>query len=68
MPIEEVTIKYPQCDRIYSDWYKGSINLDLDDFDEDYIDKCSSAVCPDCGHKVYFETLIVKKGIFQIRN
>ena len=33
----------------------------LDDFDEDYLDECSSATCPDCGYKVEFDNLIVDK-------
>ena len=67
MPIEDVTVKCPECHKTYDDWYRGSVNLDLDDFDEEYIDKCSSAVCPHCGHKVYFNTLVVKKGVFQLK-
>jgi hypothetical protein len=40
------------------------MNLDLDDFDDEYLDKASSAVCPKCGRKVYFHSLVVRDGVF----
>jgi endogenous inhibitor of DNA gyrase (YacG/DUF329 family) len=64
MPPEQVTIKCPKCGGIYQDWIRRSANLSLDDFDDDYLDQCSSAVCPSCKHKVYFENLIVNDGVF----
>ena len=37
----------------------------LDDFDDDYLDECSSAACPDCGYTIEFDNLIVdKEGTF----
>lgn len=68
MPIENITVQCPNCDRQYKDWYRGSINLDLDDFDEEYLYQCSSAVCPHCQHKVYFHNLIFKDGALTISN
>lgn len=68
MPVENITVQCPNCDRQYEDWYRGSVNLGLDDFDEEYLDKCSSAVCPHCQHKVYFQNLVVKDGIFSFSN
>jgi len=39
----------------------------LDDFDDDYLEQCSSATCPDCGYKVEFDSLIVdREGTFVI--
>ncbi len=63
-PPEQVTVQCPGCEMTYQDWFRASINLDLDDFDEAYLDECSSAVCPSCKHKVYFEQLVVRNGIF----
>lgn len=38
----------------------GSYNETLGEkWDDDYLDRASSATCPECGHKVYFETLKV---------
>jgi len=65
-PIEEITIICPNCQHIYDDWSRASLNLDLEYFDDEYIDECSSAVCPKCQHKVNFATLIVKGGVFYV--
>jgi hypothetical protein len=51
---------------VYVDWFRPSINLDLDDFDEEYVDAASSAVCPNCSHKVYFENLVVINDVFYV--
>jgi len=67
MPIETIKVRCPNCQMLYKDWYRGSVNLDLEDFDDDYIDQCSSATCPKCGHKVYFGNLIVKNGVFHFQ-
>lgn len=66
MPPEEVTIVCPKCAHVYRDWYRASMNLDLDAFDETYIDEASSAVCPRCSYKVYFDSLIVRDGDFEL--
>jgi len=42
----------------------ASVNLVLDDFDEDYLDECSGVTCADCGYKIEFDTFIVDKGTF----
>lgn len=65
MPPEPVKINCPACGHTYHDWIRRSVNLDLDDFDEAYVDACSSAVCPHCEHKVYFDTLTVSGGRFR---
>lgn len=62
-PPRDINVVCPQCGNQYQDWSR-SVNLDMDDFDSDYLDQCSSAVCPQCKYKVYFSTLIVKDGIF----
>ena len=51
-PIEDITVQCPKCGNLYEDWYRGSVNLDLDPFDDEYLDQCSSATCPECQHKV----------------
>ena len=64
-PVITITIKCPKCGKVYEDWYRASVNLMLDDFDEDYLDECSSAACPDCGYKIESDNLIVdKEGTF----
>ena len=66
LSVATVNIICPTCGHTYENWYRASVNLDLDDFDEKYLDECSSAVSPKCQHKVYFETLVVKNGVFCI--
>jgi len=65
-PPEDVTLVCPECGLQYKDWWRPSVNLDLDDFDEKYLEECSSAVCPSCGHKVYFDSLVVRNGVFHL--
>ena len=38
-PIEDITVECPKCWHLYQDWFRGSVNLDLDDFDEEYLDQ-----------------------------
>ncbi len=55
----------PQCGQRYEDWFRPSINLALDAFDAAYMDAATSATCPNCGHKVKFEILVVdEEGVF----
>lgn len=62
-PPEQISIVCPKCGEQYLDWSR-SVNLNLDSFDDDYLDQCQSAVCPECQHKVYFDTLMVKGDTF----
>jgi len=63
-PPESVTVKCPQCGQTYEDWWRPSVNLNLETFDDEYLDACSSAVCPKCGHKVKFDVLTVRGNTF----
>ena len=36
-PPEEITVRCPKCGHLYKDWTRASVNLDLDDFDEEYL-------------------------------
>ncbi len=66
-PVEEIIIRCPLCNRIYRDWWRPSMNLALDNFDEDYIRKASTATCPNCGYKIDLSVLIVdREGIFHV--
>jgi len=66
-PIKRILVQCPQCGQEYEDWYHPSINLMLDDFDDDYLDQATSATCPNCGTKVPLSSLIVDKdGVFHV--
>ena len=67
-PIEEITVECPKCGRSYEDWYRASVNLDLDPFDDKYLGNCSTATCPHCQHKVDLSLLVVEGGVFTLRS
>jgi DNA-directed RNA polymerase subunit RPC12/RpoP len=58
-PVEEIEVRCPKCGQVYSDWYRPSINLTLDDFDDEYVEAASTSTCPKCGHKVRHSVLTV---------
>jgi hypothetical protein len=60
-PIEQITVVCPNCGEKYSDWFRASMNLQMDDFDEDYIEEASSSTCIYCGFKVRHDVLVVKE-------
>ena len=51
-PPEDITVECPKCGHTYEDWIRRSVNLRLDNFDSDYLERCFSATCPKCHHKV----------------
>jgi NAD-dependent SIR2 family protein deacetylase len=60
-PPEKITVRCPECGERYEDWYRASVNLALDDFDEEYLSDCSTATCPACGREVKFDLLVVDR-------
>lgn len=68
MPPEPITVVCPLCGHEYEDWWRPSINLSLDHFDDKYLEECSSATCPRCGLRVELDTLVVKRdGVFSFK-
>jgi C4-type Zn-finger protein len=65
-PIEEITVECPKCGHHYEDWFRASVNLDLDPFDAEYLESCSTATCPECRHKVNLDVLLVEDGVFKL--
>ena len=56
----------PKCGGVYSDWYRPSINLTLEHFDEEYLEEASTSTCPECGHKVRHNVLTVREdGVWE---
>ena len=35
-PIEDITVQCPKCEHLYKDWFRASVNLDLDPFDSEH--------------------------------
>ena len=58
-PPEKITVYCPSCGKDYEDWYRASINLELDDFDDEYLEEATSSKCKHCGHVVKHDSLIV---------
>jgi hypothetical protein len=63
-PVEWIGIQCPNCKNLYTDWRRPSVNLDLDDFTEEYLDECASAACPQCHFKGYFDLLTIEDNQF----
>lgn len=53
-PPESISVTCPKCQHEYKDWYR-SLGFGSESFDEEYIEQCNSAVCPQCQYKVYFD-------------
>lgn len=66
-PPKEIQVKCPKCGTSYRSWHRPSINLQLDDFDDEYIESVTTATCPNCGLKVHLGALIVREdGTWEI--
>ena len=59
-PPQDIFVECPECGVTYHDWFRPSMNLELDDFDENYIGEASSATCPHCSCRVSLDVLIVE--------
>lgn len=66
-PPEAIVVVCPACERTYTDWHRPSINLDLDDFPDEYVESATTATCPSCGHTVAVSSLTVRDGVWQVR-
>lgn len=58
-PPETIEVTCPACKHIYKDWWRPSINLSLDHFDDEYLREASTATCPKCQTVVDLNTLMV---------
>ena len=61
-PPEPIEVTCPDCGHRYVDWYRPSINLSLDDFDDDYLEEASTTTCPRCRSKYDLGTLFARRG------
>ncbi len=66
-PPEAIQVRCPGCGTDYDDWWRPSINMMLDDFDDDYLEEASTSTCPSCGLKVRHDVLVVRKdGVWEL--
>ena len=47
-PPRDIKVLCPSCGIEYDDWMRGSIKLELDDIDEEYVDQATSSTCSEC--------------------
>ena len=50
----------------YDDWYRASLNLDVEEFDYEYMRDASTATCPRCGHTVELDSLVIEHGVWRL--
>ena len=56
----EFIIVWCHCGAVYKDWWRPSMNLSLDNFDDDYIERASSITCPNCRSYSRMGTLLTR--------
>lgn len=61
-PEQEVRVRCPKCDIHFTDWWRPAINLDLDDFEEEYLERATTADCPRCHARIQLDAVVVKDG------
>lgn len=62
LPPAPIEVTCPDCGHRYVDWYRPSINLSLDESDDDYLEEASTTTCPKCGSKYDLGTLFAGRG------
>ena len=66
-PIENIMIICPTCGKQFSDWWRASMNLKLDAFDDEYIKSATVKTCPHCKAEVKLNALIVDEdGVWRL--
>ncbi len=59
-PPEQVEVRCPNCETVYKDWYRPSINMMIEDWTDEELREATTATCPSCSHTVDFGGLIVR--------
>ena len=61
-PAEKMRVRCPRCQTVFVDWYRASINRQVDPWaHDDYVRQCGEAQCPDCATTVELGTLVVER-------
>ena len=59
-PCQLIQIECPGCGKNYETGYRASINLEIESFSDEYLEEISTGTCPNCGHKVDLDVLVVR--------
>ena len=60
-PIEQITVGCSGCGHRYEDYHRRSMNLSLDDFDDDYLEQMPTTTCPECAGQRSIGSLVVRE-------
>ena len=59
LPPKTITVKCPQCQQVYIDWYVPPVGTQSADAQK------PSTVCSQCGHRSILSELSEQSGVFQ---
>jgi hypothetical protein len=66
-PPQDIIIQCPTCNGTFKDWWRPSINLQLDHFDDEYLKRATVKTCPHCQTEIRLDTLIVDEdGVWHL--
>ena len=58
-PPQQVRVRCPSCAYEYDDWFRPSLNLAIENLEDDYVREATTATCPRCGMTVHLGSIIV---------
>ncbi|MEI8194813.1 MAG: PD-(D/E)XK nuclease family protein [Phycisphaerae bacterium] len=58
-PCRDITVLCPSCGKPFESWFRDSLNLQMDHFDDEYIRSVNVKTCPHCKAEVHLSSLIV---------
>jgi uncharacterized protein (UPF0212 family) len=65
-PIQTVQVVCPKCGHRYETQFRASMNLQLDEFEQDYVREMTTGTCPACDCVVELGALIIgRDGVWR---
>ena len=71
-PPEPIEVECPGCGRVYEDWYRPSVNLNVERSYasetevQQLLKESTTATCPGCGKVVEIEALVVDGNVWRV--
>ena len=67
-PVDEIEVECPNCATVFRTWYRASMDLTLDAFDDVYIKAATVKTCANCGYQIALGALIIRRrGVWELR-